>query len=125
MKDHIDEHQAIANPFNHRSYPSRPNPSPFAKRLKATPVRRTNMVTRCKTEKKLSISRKINVGYHSRFLVELACPSQESRRHITGFHIYPTSCTGSYTNFANHSICDIYTASHSTSSTYPASSNLV
>ena len=63
MKDYIKEYQAIANPFMHSSFPSRPNPSPFAERPKGTPVKRSNMVTRCNIEK-LSKPRKINVGYH-------------------------------------------------------------
>ena len=50
IKDYIEEHQAIANPFTHRSYPSRPNPSPFAKRPKAIPIKGSNTVTRCNIE---------------------------------------------------------------------------
>ena len=67
MKDYIEECQAIANPFIHRLYPSRPNSSPFAKWPKAIPVKRRNMVTRFNIEK-LSKLRKINVGYHPRFV---------------------------------------------------------
>ena len=40
IKDYGEEYQAIANPFNPRSYLLRPNPSPFAKLPNATPVRR-------------------------------------------------------------------------------------
>ena len=45
MKDYIEEHQAIASLFTNRSYPYRPEPSPFAKRHKTTPVKRSNLVT--------------------------------------------------------------------------------
>ena len=66
MKDYIEECQAITNPFTHRSYPSRPGPSWLAKRPKATPIKRGNMVTRHNVEK-LSKPRKINVGHHPKF----------------------------------------------------------
>ena len=66
-QDYIEECQAIANPITYRSYPSRPNLSPFAKRPKAAPLKRSNMVTRCNIEK-LSKPRKINVEYHPAFL---------------------------------------------------------
>ena len=36
MKDYIEESQTTVSPFIHRSYPSMPNPSPFAKQPKAT-----------------------------------------------------------------------------------------
>ena len=67
MKDYIKEYQAIANPFANGWYPSRTQPSPFAKRPKGTPVKRSNLVTRCHIEK-LSKPRKVNVGYHPGFL---------------------------------------------------------
>ena len=66
MKDYIKECQAIANPFTDISYPSRPNPSPFAKWPKATPVKISNVVTSCNINK-LSKPRKINVGYDPAF----------------------------------------------------------
>ena len=66
IKDYIKECQAIVNPFTHRSPPSRPNPSPFKKRPKAKPVKRSNLATRCNIEK-LSKPRKVNVGYHPGF----------------------------------------------------------
>ena len=53
MKDYIEECQAIANPFTHRSDPSRPNPLTFAKQPKAN-------------QKTIKLS-KINVGYHPAF----------------------------------------------------------
>ena len=46
MMEYLRQRQAIANPFANRSYPSRPKPSPFAKSSKATPVKRSNLVTR-------------------------------------------------------------------------------
>ena len=51
MKDYIYEQQVIANPFANRSPPSRLKPQAFAKRLKATPVKRINLVTRYNIEK--------------------------------------------------------------------------
>ena len=45
-----------------RSYPSRPNPSPFTKQPKFTPVKRNGIVTRCNTDS-LSKARKVNVVY--------------------------------------------------------------
>ena len=67
MKDYIEECQVIANPLTNRSFPSRTKPSPFAKRPKATPVIRSNPVTRYNIGK-FSKPRKVNVGYHARFL---------------------------------------------------------
>ena len=66
MKDYIKECLVIANPFNHRSDPSRPNPSPFTKWPKAIPVKRSKVVTRCNIDK-LSKLGKINVGYDPTF----------------------------------------------------------
>ena len=60
MKDYIEEHQAIVNPFNPRSYPSRSNPSPFTKQPKATVVKRNAMVTKCNNNR-LANPRDINV----------------------------------------------------------------
>ena len=118
IKEYIEECQAIVNPFTHISYPSWHNSSLFAKRTKATPVKRSNMVARCHIEK-LSKPRKVNMGYHPNFfLVEFACPSQGIRSHIPGSHIYPTSCISSHTHSANHSIHYVHTASHSSSSAY-------
>ena len=45
MMEYLRQRQAIANPFANRSYHSRPKPSPFAKRPKATPVKSSQMVT--------------------------------------------------------------------------------
>ena len=67
MKDYIKECQTIANPCVNRLYPCTPKPSPFAKRPKAMPVKRSNLVTRCNIEK-LSKPRKVNVGYNPGFL---------------------------------------------------------
>ena len=80
MKDYIKEHQAIANPFVNKSYPSRPKPPPFSKRPKATPVKRSNLVTRCNIEK-LSKLRKVNVGYHPKFQQQnwLAIKAKEAK----------------------------------------------
>ena len=61
--DYIEERQAIADPFTHISYPSRPNPLPFAKQPKATPVKKRTVVTKHNIDK-LSQSRKVNVGYY-------------------------------------------------------------
>ena len=66
MKNYIEECQAIVNPFTHRSYPSRPKPSSFVKGSKATPVERSNLVTRHNIEK-LSKQRKVNVGYYPKY----------------------------------------------------------
>ena len=74
MKDYIEECQAIGNPFTHRSYPSRLNPSPFAKRAKATQVTRRNMVTNTRCNKqKLSKPKKVNVGFHPGFFQQNWC----------------------------------------------------
>ena len=51
IEDYIEESHAVANPFINRPYPSIPKPSPFAKRLKATPGKRSNLVTRHNIEK--------------------------------------------------------------------------
>ena len=60
MRDYIEERQAIANPFSNRSYPSKPNPTPFAKQPMATLAKKR---TKCNIEK-LSKPRKVNVAYY-------------------------------------------------------------
>ena len=55
------------HPFATRSYPSRPKPFSFAKRQKATPIKRSNPVSRPHKDK-LSKPRKINVRYHPEFM---------------------------------------------------------
>ena len=54
-------------PLCNRSYASRPKPSPFAKRPKATFIKRSNPDTRHNIEK-LSKPRNDNVGYHPEFM---------------------------------------------------------
>ena len=61
IKDYIGECHAIANPFTYRSYPYRPNPSPFTKQSKAIPVKRSATFTRHNVDI-LAKPRKINVG---------------------------------------------------------------
>ena len=62
MKDYIQEHQAIANPFIPRSYPSRPNAPLFAKQPNATALKRNAMGTKCNNER-LAKPRKIDVQH--------------------------------------------------------------
>ena len=105
MMEYLRQRQAIANPFANRSYPSRPKPSTFAQRPKATFIIRRNLVTRPHKDK-LSKPRKINVGYHPGFLQcnWLAIVSQRSGSHRTGPHPYPTSCSISCTYLVNGNI---------------------
>ena len=56
----MEEGQAIGNPFT-RSYPYRPNPSPFVKQPKAAPVKKRTVVMMCNSDK-LSQLRKVSVG---------------------------------------------------------------
>ena len=52
MKDYIEEHQSIINPFaTNREYPNRPSPSSFAKKPKSTPITRRYMETKCNIKK--------------------------------------------------------------------------
>ena len=97
LKDYNEETQVIANPFANRSHPSRPKPSPFAKRPKATPIKRSNSVTRHNIEK-LSKPRKINVGYHPKFMQQnwFAVKAKEVEAVEQAPHIYPTSCNISH-----------------------------
>ena len=62
VQDYIKECQAIVNYFTHRYYPCRPNPSPFARWPKATPVKRSTRVIRCNVDR-LSKTGKVNMGY--------------------------------------------------------------
>ena len=87
MKDYIKECQDIVNPFTHRSYPSRPNPLTIQKWPKATPVKRSTMVTRCNIEKNYqNWENKHGIPSHI-FPMKLVCPSQGSRILIPGSHI--------------------------------------
>ena len=69
MKEYIKECLTIANPFNHRSYPCRPNPLPFTKWPKATPVKRSTVVTRHNIEN-CQKPRNINVGCIPHFFLQ-------------------------------------------------------
>ena len=124
MKDYIEECQAFANTFTHRSYPSRPNPSPFAKQYKAIPGKR-NVVTRCNIKKLSKLKKKINVGYHPTFSGRMGLPKSGKQKPHPGFYLCPTSCTSSNTNSANKSVLYIHAAKHSSSCTYPTFGNLV
>ena len=125
MKDYIEECQAIGNPFTHRSYPSRPNPSPFAKVPKVIPVKRRHMVTNTRNKKQKLIKAEENkCWFTSRILsVKLTCPSQRSRECIPGFQIYQISCTGSNINCTHLSISHLCRASQHISNAYTTSSN--
>ena len=64
MQDYIEERQATGNPFSHKSYPFRPNPTPFVKWPKSTPAKKRTVVSKCNINK-LSQPRKVNVGYYA------------------------------------------------------------
>ena len=126
MKDFIKECQAIAKPLTHRSYPFRPNLSPFTKRPKATSVKRCKQDTRCNIEKPLK-PRKINVGYCPEIFqlnwlakaeeveaITQAPTSIQPAAKVVIPTTYPTSCSISY----------IHSASHHFSSICPANRNL-
>ena len=85
MKYYIEEHQVIANPFTPRSYPSKPNPSPFTKWPKATTEKRNTMAT------SPNIERPAKPRNQQNWLT----PSQEIRSHSTGSHrAIPTQQVG-------------------------------
>ena len=63
MKDYTEECQAFINPFAvNRENPNRPNPSPFAKKPKTIPTKRSHMETKCDI-KKLCKPRKAHKGH--------------------------------------------------------------
>ena len=51
MHDYMEERQAIANPFTHKFYASRPNPSPFVKQPKANPVKKRTVIAKHNIDK--------------------------------------------------------------------------
>ena len=116
-------HSFIANPFTHRLYPSRPNPSPFAKRSKAIPVKRSKLVTRHNIEKTFQ-TKKNKCGIPSQFFsAELAGQRNRIGSHNTGPHIYPTRCNDSHTYPTSCITSYIYSASHSFRSICPTDGN--
>ena len=115
IKDNTEEWQTITNPFTHRSYPSRPNPSPFAKRHKATPVKRRNTVTNTRHNKQnLSKLKEVNVVFNPGF--------SQSNWHAQAKEVENAS-QDTNTNCADITISHLCAASQYISNVYTTSDN--